>query len=193
MDISSRLQSLASEVAELERRPSADWRHLVDGTGLDPSLLTGLILTESGGDPWAWNPEPKYRWVVDARTGRPFRALKSHEQSACTPPPDFPSHPALPDDRDAEWWGQRASWGLCQVMGSVAREYGYDGWLPGLCDPETNIYYAVHHLNVLASRFLRDHGWDGVLAAYNAGSPRYRDDGKFINQDYVDRVRSLAP
>ncbi|MBI2313564.1 MAG: lytic transglycosylase domain-containing protein [Betaproteobacteria bacterium] len=155
--------------------------------GLAPALLLALIQTESGGNPWAWNPEPHYRWFWDVRRERSFRVLTAAEIMVKTPPPDFS---ALAGDRDQEWWGQQASWGLMQVMGAVAREHGYRApYLTALCEPLTNLEYGARHLARLRVRYLRDHGWDGVIAAYNAGSPRRSEAGPYLNQGYVDSVR----
>ena len=37
---------------------------------------------------------------------------------------------------------------------------------------------------------MRHKKMDEAIAAYNAGSPRYRADGKFENQGYVDKVNA---
>lgn len=137
---------------------------------LPRNLIHAVIRVESGGNTWAWNPEPHYRWLVDAATGEPFRALTAAERETQKPPDDFPSCPGLPDDRDAEWWGQQASWGLMQVMGAVAREHGFRGWHPELCDPEVGVKYGCVHLRWLADRHQAQYGWPGVLRAYNTGS-----------------------
>ncbi|MFZ5788993.1 MAG: lytic transglycosylase domain-containing protein [Acidobacteriota bacterium] len=136
--------------------------------GLEPALVAALILQESAGDPWAWNPEPRYRWLWDVRQDRPFRRLEDHEVLAEAPPADFG---CVAGDPDQEWWGQQASWGLLQVMGSVARERGFRGpYLTELCDPETNLTYGCAHLARLFARFPAA-GVEGVVSAYNAGRP----------------------
>jgi len=153
---------------------------------LPPLLVIAIIEQESGGNLWAWNPEPHYRYLWDVRLNRAFRTLSPEERASETPPPDFP---CLAGDRDQEWWGQAASWGLMQVMGAVAREHGYRGaYLPELCDPELNLDYGCRHLVSLRLRFYGAHGWEGVIAAYNAGSPRKTAHGQFENQRYVDEV-----
>ena len=154
---------------------------------LPRELVLPIIRVESGWNQWAYNPEPHYRYLVDARTGKPFRKLTSGEARAKKPPADFPSAPALADDTDAEWWGQQASWGLMQVMGAVAREYGFRGWFAELCVPAVGIWYGCTYLGRMRDRFLDEHGWEGVVAAYNAGSPRKRR-GEWENQGYVDKV-----
>jgi len=158
---------------------------------LSPELLEGIVRVESGGDPWAWNPEPHYRYLVDASTGRPFRRLTPEEIASESPPGDFPSCPGLADDVDAEWWGQQASWGPMQVMGAVAREHGFRAHFPRLCQPAVGVHYGALHLASLKRRFSKL-GTDAVIAAYNAGSPR-RQQGRYVNQHYVDKVRAAIP
>jgi soluble lytic murein transglycosylase-like protein len=104
---------------------------------LDPNLVEAQILKESTGNPWAYNPEPRYRYLWNVATNQPFRPLTLGERVSEEPPPDFPF---LRGDRDQEWWAQQASWGLCQVMGATAREEGFRGpYLTQLCDPATNL------------------------------------------------------
>src|SRR5688572_4859310 len=133
--------------------------------GLEPNLVEAVVITESGGNPWAWNPEPRYRYLVDVRSGRPFRAMTEAEVTAKTPPADFP---CLAGDRDQEWWGQQASWGLMQVMGAVAREKGYAAsYLPALCDPAQGVDLGAA---VLAGHLKWAAGdLEKGLMAYNGG------------------------
>lgn len=154
---------------------------------IDPVLVTALTRVESDGNPWAWNPEPKYRYFWDVSRRAPFRAVQPDELLAKTPPPDFPT---LRGDRDQEWWGQQASWGLMQIMGGVARERGFIGpYLTELCDPTVNLTYGCAYL---ATLLVWSHGnLRQALAAYNGGKggnevPPYR------NQAYVDRVFKQA-
>ena len=79
-----------------------------------------------------------------------------------------------------------------QIMGAVARECGYVGqFLGGLYDPAINLEFGCRHLQDLSRRYLATAGWPGVVAAYNAGSPRVLDDGHFSNQQYVDDVQKI--
>ena len=134
-------------------------------TPVSADLIEALVLTESAGDTWAYNPEPKYRYFWDVKQGRPFRALTEAEIDRKTPPADFPT---LAGDRDQEWWAQQASWGLCQIMGAVAREHGFIGkYLPALCDPAVNLALAVKHLSGLLK--WSEGNEAQALAAYNGG------------------------
>lgn len=128
-------------------------------------LLGALVCVESGGNPWAWNPEPAYRYLWDVRANRPFRSVSLAELTAKFPPEYFP---ALAGDPDQEWWGQQASWGLCQIMGAVARERGFRGpYLTQLCDPTINLALGATHL-ADALRWAK--GNDAkAIASYNTG------------------------
>ena len=159
---------------------------------LPPELVAAIVRKESDGDPWAWNPEPHYRYLVDVTTGAPFRRPTREELARHRPPDDFKS---LAGDTDAEWWGQQASWGLMQVMGAVARELGMHPreHLPALCKTAVNLDYGCKHLSNLRRRYLRRDGWRGVVAAYNAGSPQYvADETNFVNQRYVDDIERFG-
>jgi hypothetical protein len=154
--------------------------------GLSPLLVGAIMNVESGGNEYAWNPEPKYRWFWDVRDNKPFRTLTPVEADSKIPPRDFR---ALAGDPDQEWWAQQASWGLMQVMGAVARELGYTRkYLTQLTDPEDSLEYGCRKLLQLKGRFHQGHGWEGVVAAYNAGTPRRTTTGQFVNQGYVDKV-----
>jgi hypothetical protein len=154
--------------------------------GIPFTIVCGLIEVESGWDEFAWNPEPRYRYLWNVKTNAPFRPLTTLEIASNIPPNDFPT---LKGDRDQEWWGQRASWGLTQVMGAVAREYGFrEPYLPKIVVPDVAVDLACRHLARLFQRYYKNYGWPGVLAAYNAGSPQKIGDGSFVNQSYVDKV-----
>lgn len=132
---------------------------------LDRDLLAAIVHVESGGDRYAWNPEPKYRYFWNVKTQRPFRHLTAQEIASKIPPADFPT---LAGDRDQEWWAQQASWGLCQVMGAVARERGMrDPYLTKLMDPETNLAIAAGYLASLLA--WADGNVAQAVGAYNAG------------------------
>lgn len=144
--------------------------------GLPPDMVLAVITIESSWEPYAWNPEPRYRYLWDVRQRRPFRALTSDEVTSKFPPSDFST---LAGDADQEFWGQQASWGLMQVMGAVAREHGFRGaYLPMLCDPLLNLEYGCKHL-AMQYRWARSNITQ-TLAAYNGGrggnvKPPYRN------------------
>lgn len=137
---------------------------------LFPHVVLGLIEQESAWNPWAWNPEPRYRWFVNVKTRQPFRRPTDEEIRSEIPPDDFP---ALAGDRDQEWWAQQASWGLGQIMGAVARERGFDGpYLPAILRPELNVMLLCAHLAHLLSR--QEGNLQKALLHYNGGGdPQY--------------------
>ncbi len=154
---------------------------------LPQRLIDAIVTIESAGEPYAYRPEPTYRYLWDVRLRRPFRICTDAEIASETAPRDFPS---LAGHRNQEWWAQQASWGLMQVMGAVARERGLMApYLPELTDAATNIEIGCAHLSHLADRFLVDHGWDGVIAAYNTGGPGHGPGS--AGEAYVRRVRML--
>lgn len=80
-----------------------------------------------------------------------------------------------------------ASWGLMQLLLTTARGVLGDPNLTTtqLINPRVNIEAGTKFLSQLWGRFgnMRD-----AIAAYNAGSPRLTAQGKYVNQDYVDKV-----
>lgn len=120
-------------------------------------LVHALCMAESSMNPWAMRYEPTYRWL-------------------------YGSVDAM---SDTERTGQKISWGLMQIMGAVAREYGFTGWFPSLCDPAVGLKYGVKHI---ARFYQRHNNWPDAIASYNAGSPRKDAAGRYVNQSYVDTV-----
>lgn len=151
--------------------------------GLDPSIVRALIRVESGGNQWAWNPEPRYRYYWDTIHNKPFRAVTEDEIRSERPPADFR---ALSGDPDQEWWAQSASWGLMQVMGAVARELGCtDPYLPILCDHYTNLSWGCMKLARLVKWANGD--IEQALAAYNGGQGG-NSTRPFRNAAYANKV-----
>lgn len=86
---------------------------------LDPALVCAIVEQESAWQPWATRYEPEFytRYVQP----------QSQHMSA------------------TEAQGRAFSWGLMQVMGEVAREHGYTGPLPALCNPATGLEQGCIH------------------------------------------------
>lgn len=154
---------------------------------LNPAVMLAIAQVESSFSTWAMRFEPGYRWMYDVVNKKPFRRASSIEVYSVTSPPDFPYRQNI-GSRSTEWIGQKTSWGLFQVMGAVARECGYDMAFPALCDSVVGARYGIMHYHNLHNRFVSKGGEEAVIAAYNAGSPRKRMDGKWENQEYVERV-----
>lgn len=132
-------------------------------------LFAAMILQESSGIETAVREEPHWKYY--------FQVEK------------FAKKLKIP--LKAEEFGQRQSYGLCQVMGSVFRELGYSGPWEGCYDRNTNLKYGAKKLRQCLDRF--PFWWDAV-AAYNGGPGAVfykRKHGKFKDdvQLHVDRVR----
>ena len=156
------LKQAASQVARENRLPVA--------------LVLAVIEVESGGDVFSWNPEPRYHYLWNIKKNEPFRHLTHDEDFSEKPPWDFFS---AAGDRDAEWWGQQASWGPMQVMGAVAREYGFNEHFPNLCGI-LGLHYGAMHLSMLRDRFFSRYGWEGwrrpITQVPCAGATRRKPD-----------------
>ena len=138
----------------------AELNHLItlhpERGSLPVAVVQAICMVESTGNEWANRFEPGFRYLVgDANSLSP-----------------------------TERTNQMISWGLMQVMGAVAREHGYKGPLPKLCDPYTGLTYGMRHL---ARYYAKYNDWPQTIASYNAGSPRVVG-SKFVNQSYVDKV-----
>ena len=133
------------------------------------SLILAICRVESNLNPDAVRYESGFHWLVD---GQRINKLKPATCSYQT-----------------EINLQKISWGLMQIMGATARNLGCGGWLTGLLDPVQGLYWGMRYLQWQYRRFFVNDGLHGVIAAYNAGSPRYKD-GRFVNQAYVDKVLS---
>lgn len=85
-------------------------KSIAKGQGLDPALVCAIIEQESGWNPWAIRYEPGF-------FGKYVAPLYTNNKVSVT-----------------EAYARSFSWGPMQVMGQVAREIGYAGALPQLCD-----------------------------------------------------------
>lgn len=127
---------------------------------LDRFLLESLIEQESGGNTWAVRYEPNYKWTV------PFK------------------HPLV--SAATELQQQKTSWGLCQVMGGVAREMNYhEPFLSVLCNPVIGIDAGGRFL----AKCIKEKGGKvrlGLLRYNGGGNLHYADD--VLNR--ADKFRS---
>jgi soluble lytic murein transglycosylase-like protein len=117
----------------------------VQSNNLRPELLAGLVCQESGGNKYAMRAEPKFRWISDDYAAQRPGGMSS----------------------DTELWGRKISWGLCQLMGQVARERGFQGWWPELCEPEVNLALGAGLLAWCIAR--RGGDVEAGLLRYNGG------------------------
>lgn len=133
--------------------------------GIEWALLAAIVMTESAENPFAMRYEEKYRYLVDpARFAKRLGITEATESTL-----------------------QKFSFGLCQLMGGLLRELGFDSELPKALDPGVNLSYGARNLKRLNSRFPGNTPM--LISAYNAGTPVI-ENGKFRNQEYVNRVLS---
>lgn len=129
--------------------------------GLNPALVMAVCEKESGFDTYAVRYESHWRWFLDPRrwslrvgtTTKTERILQS------------------------------CSWGLMQIMGTVARENGFQQDFPRLCSPEVGLMYGCAHLSKLIKKHIV---LTDALAAYNAGNPKSK-----VGRDYAFDVMGL--
>jgi soluble lytic murein transglycosylase-like protein len=136
---------------------------------LPVALIAAIIQVESGWNTWAIRFEPAF--------------LKTYVQM-------HPERFGPGISRETERIQRATSFGLMQVMGQTARELGAkQTFLTELCRPEIGIHLGCRYLARQRARFEAEHGLDGAIAAYNAGSPRRNESGEFFNAPYVAKVR----
>lgn len=143
---------------------------------IDSALVAAIIVVESSGSNSAVRFEPAFyeRYLSSTKLDQRHRkhARSIAESLGCT--------------LKTELYLRAFSWGYMQVMGQVARELGFRGWLTELCsDERLAIDLGCRHLS---AKFKRHQTWTQAVAAYNAGSPRLTKDGDYVNQEYVDKV-----
>jgi len=145
-----------------------DWIGLLPGIGqkyqIDPALLRAIIMVESSGNEYAARHEKGWKWLDRVM----FFAR------------------AIFVTQDTEEAFQKTSWGLMQVMGSVAREHGFVGPLNKLHQPSLGIDIGARHL---AKFLLKYKDITAAVASYNAGSPVVDiKTGRYANAEYVAKV-----
>lgn len=134
-------------------------------SGVNPELLLAIIQTESSFDPWVVRFEPRYSYFWFPReSASQCNILEETERNL-----------------------QATSWGLCQVMGGVARELGFEKMLTQLVVPENCIYIGCLKIKQLMQRYGEESESD-IIAGYNAGSARKLPSGMYRNQTYLDKV-----
>ena len=125
--------------------------------GVDASFLAAIIQQESSGNTWAMRYEPLYSYLWDIEQNAPFRGALN---PASFPAPDFVSG-------QTEWMAQKTSWGVAQVIGAVARQFGFAGkYLNELGDPSVGAEYGARLIAQLMKKYAE---LSDVASAYNAG------------------------
>lgn len=146
-----------------DRLPWDNITRVATHAGLLPALLGAFVAVESSGNPDAVRFEPNYRYLSDIQANA--------DRLGISP--------------EAEKKNQQTSWGLVQIMGATARWLGFRDPMEKLCEPETGLLWGCIYLSRLINKYKT---LEDAVASYNAGSPRRKDDGSYVNQDYVDKV-----
>lgn len=133
---------------------------------IDPMLCVAIATVESNWNPWAVRYEPQWNYLFKPEYFAKRLAITQSTESVL----------------------QSCSWGLMQVMGSVARELGFSEPLQQLCGPSYGVEIGCKKLFELKKKYKKE---QDIIAAYNAGSPVLTMDGKYKNQNYVDKVVSI--
>jgi soluble lytic murein transglycosylase-like protein len=133
--------------------------------GVDQLVIRSIITQESKGDPYAFRYEPNWNYLV-----KPLYYAGLLKITETT-----------------EVQAQKMSWGLGQIMGSVARECGHYGPMGQLFDPEINIRLVC----VLVKKLMKQAKTiDAIFASYNGGPGALLNSANlkvFRNQAYVDQ------
>ena len=133
---------------------------------VDPDLAVAIAETESSFDEYACRFEANWKYAFNCES--------------------FANNAKISED--TERMLQMCSFGMMQVMGTVARELGFRGNLLHLTKPELGIRFGCLKLKELLAKYSYQ---DDVIAAYNSGSPRKIQDGRYYNQTYVNKVRGF--
>lgn len=135
--------------------------------GLEPEVLQAIISVESGWDPWALRFEPLAGKYV---TKAPYYA-KTNIITV-----------------ETESMMQKCSFGLCQMMGFNFRLLGYTGPLTKTLEPEFNLRCMALFFKKNCDKYNK---FEDKIVSYNSGSPRKWADGRYQNQDYLDKFMSF--
>ena len=145
-------------------------REVATKLNLDPLMLAALVMTESGGNECAMRYESGFYHRYILRISYEVKIFAKNNN--VTP--------------DTEGHGRAISWGPMQIMGQTAREQGFKGWFPELCNNETGIFYGAKYYKGQLTRYGGD--TQDALAAYNGGSVVRMKSGVYKNERYVDKV-----
>lgn len=117
---------------------------------IEPAVIFALIEIESSWDTFAARTEPGWKYWFNVKYWARRRRITSNTERAL----------------------QRMSLGLCQVMGTVAREIGLELQITVLVDPEFGCRYGCKKLRQLLNKYSND--LPRALSAYNTGRPNTR-------------------
>lgn len=149
-------------------KPYPFWRTVdecAEKYNLDPCFISAIIQVESAGNVYAMRYEPRWTYFLDCEIYAKMNNITVKTEAIL----------------------QACSWGLMQVMGSVARELGHQGSLIELSQARRSIDYGCKKLDQLNQKYSN---YSDVAAAYNAGSarPSKKNPEEYVNQTYVEKV-----
>jgi soluble lytic murein transglycosylase-like protein len=128
--------------------------------GLDTALLCALIEHESSWNQWAIRYEPQFfaRYILPLLQNQTVR--------------------------DTEARARAFSWGLMQILGQVAREFGFAGDLASLCDPDIGTEWGCRKLKHCMDRHVGN--TKAALLEFNGGGdPLYPIQVKNLMRNYL--------
>ncbi len=131
---------------------------------IDGDLVSAIVSTESAFNPYGVRYEPNYKWFNNPEKYAKLNGITLETEIEC----------------------QKMSWGSMQIMGSTARDCGFNGILTELSDIYQGIYYGCLYLKKLTEKYpvMTD-----VISSYNAGSPVRTFSGEYKNKAYVQKVQ----
>lgn len=130
-------------------------RQKAEKYGIDGDLACAIVEQESNWNPHAIRYEPGFY----SRYVQPQGGLGQTEMTS-----------------------RAISWGLMQVMGQVAREYGFGGpFLSELCDPEMGLEFGCKFFSALMGKV--GNNVDAALLRWNGGG----------NSFYPSQVKNRIP
>jgi len=88
--------------------------------------------------------------------------------------------------------GRATSWGLLQVMGATARQYGFRGWFPELCEAAVGLEFGCRYLADLRRQYGSE-GWPVVVRAYNAGPGGRHNEANHYPHDVLEKIGGRWP
>lgn len=130
---------------------------------LDADLLLAIAHVESGTNAWKVRFEPGWKYLLTPRDYASRLLISVETETVC----------------------QSMSWGPLQIMGTVARELGFQDDLTQLVNPEIAVELSCRKLTKLFQKYGNQ---ADVVASWNAGSPRRTPGGMYVNETYVDKV-----
>ena len=119
-------------------------KQIAEQNGVDANLIQAIAAHESAWNTYAVRYEPDWDYFVDLHNYASSLHITDHTEETL----------------------QSMSWGLMQVMGSVAREHGYTGMLTQLVEPDLNLLYGTLHVKGYLEKYGNE---QDAISSYNQG------------------------